>query len=272
MKLLTINTHSLIEENYQQKFDIFVNAVTEIKPDIIALQEVNQTRTEKPVFVSNGYHEADIHTIIRSDNHILNTVRALSSNGIDYFWTYLPIKCGYDIYDEGIGIMSLSRITDCKVIHISNTDDYNNWKTRKIIGIKTAANPGEWFYSVHYGWWNDKYDSFFDQWTRTLENTGNEKIWLMGDFNNPANIRNEGYDLITKSGFHDVFLSAQHKSGDITAYSNIDGWKDKNSCQDGIRIDYIFCNKKTDIKSYNVIFDGNNYSPVSDHYGVFIEY
>jgi len=41
MKLLTLNTHSIIEENYEQKFKIFVDEIYKERPDIIALQEVN---------------------------------------------------------------------------------------------------------------------------------------------------------------------------------------------------------------------------------------
>ena len=43
MKLLTLNTHSLIEENYEQKFKIFVEEIYKEHPDIIALQEINQS-------------------------------------------------------------------------------------------------------------------------------------------------------------------------------------------------------------------------------------
>ena len=43
MKLLTLNTHSLREENQEQKLEWFLEAVMAEKPDIIALQEVNQT-------------------------------------------------------------------------------------------------------------------------------------------------------------------------------------------------------------------------------------
>ena len=43
MKLLTLNTHSLQEENYPQKLEQFVETICQEKPDIIALQEVNQS-------------------------------------------------------------------------------------------------------------------------------------------------------------------------------------------------------------------------------------
>ena len=43
MKLMTINTHSILEENYIGKMESFVKAVAQLQPDIIAMQEVNQT-------------------------------------------------------------------------------------------------------------------------------------------------------------------------------------------------------------------------------------
>ena len=47
MKLLTLNTHSLLEENYEQKTRDFVAAVIKERPDILALQEVNQSVNAK---------------------------------------------------------------------------------------------------------------------------------------------------------------------------------------------------------------------------------
>ena len=43
MKILTLNTHSLQEEQYAEKLEWFVEGVLAEMPDIIALQEVNQT-------------------------------------------------------------------------------------------------------------------------------------------------------------------------------------------------------------------------------------
>ena len=42
MKILTLNTHSLQEENYEQKLNWFVEGILKERPDIIAMQEVNQ--------------------------------------------------------------------------------------------------------------------------------------------------------------------------------------------------------------------------------------
>ena len=43
MKILTLNTHSIIEDNYERKFDIFTDAIFRLRPDVIAMQEVNQS-------------------------------------------------------------------------------------------------------------------------------------------------------------------------------------------------------------------------------------
>ena len=43
MKLLTLNTHSLIEPDYEAKREAFVDFIAEEQPDVFALQEVNQT-------------------------------------------------------------------------------------------------------------------------------------------------------------------------------------------------------------------------------------
>ncbi len=273
MKLLTLNTHSLVEEHYSEKLEAFVQAVSEELPDVIALQEVNQTIAEMPVKASQGYIPCVQGITIRQDNHVCNVADILQSRGIHYFWTWLPLKKGYDKYDEGIALMSRSPIIDTKVLQISMIDDYNNWKTRKILGIRTEAAPEEWFFSVHYGWWNDPDEPFQGQWRRTNEALEmHQHVWLMGDFNSPAEVRDEGYDMIRNAGWHDSYLLAKEKDSGITVGKVIDGWKDKISGTNGMRIDQIWCSKALKILSSEVIFNGRNRPVVSDHYGVIVNY
>lgn len=273
MKLLTLNTHSLVEEHYSEKLEAFVQAVSEEQPDIIALQEVNQTITEMPVKIAQGYIPCAEGITIRQDNHIYHTTEMLKSRGICYFWTWLPLKKGYDKYDEGIALMSRSPILETKIVQTSAINDYNNWKTRKILGIRTEAAPEEWFFSVHYGWWDDPDEPFQGQWQRTKDAlTDHSRMWLMGDFNSPAEVRGEGYDMIRNDGWHDCYLLAKEKYCGITVGKVIDGWKDKTTSTDGMRIDQIWCSEKRKIISSEVIFNGTNRSIVSDHYGVIVNY
>ena len=274
MKLLTLNTHSLVEEHYTEKLHAFVQAVSEEQPDIIALQEVNQTIAEMPVItLHGGYVPCADGIIIRRDNHVCNAAELLRSQGLEYHWTWLPLKKGYDKYDEGIALMSRSPILETKIIRTSAMDDYNNWKTRKILGIRTEAAPDEWFFSVHYGWWDDPDEPFQGQWQRTKAAlAGHRRVWLMGDFNSPAEVCGEGYDMISNAGWQDSYALAKNKDGGITVGHVIDGWKDKTESTDGMRIDQIWCSEKTEILSSKVIFNGENRSIVSDHYGVIVHY
>ena len=274
MKLLTLNTHSLVEDNYSTKLDAFVSAIAEQRPDIIALQEVNQTIAETQAdVISEGYVPCVENIVIRKDNHVYKAAELLEGAGVKYYWTWLPLKKGYNKYDEGIALMSRSRIIETDVVRISETDDYNNWKTRKIIGIRTEAAPDEWFFSVHYGWWDDLDEPFQNQWQKTVEYMKKySRVWLMGDFNSPAEVRNEGYDMINSSGWYDSYTLAKTRDNGITVGKVIDGWRDKVSGTDGMRIDQIWCSQKAEIASSEVIFNGANKPVVSDHYGVVAEY
>lgn len=274
MKLLTLNTHSLVEEKYEQKLQDFAEAVSKERPDIIALQEVNQTASEDavPECDLNGYFPADKNAVIRMDNHVYRLVRILAEKGIYYSWTWLPLKLGYDKYDEGIAVMSMSPIADVKTPLVSGINDYYNWKTRKLLGVCTKDAPDEWFYSVHFGWWNDPDEPFQNQWARTSQHMlCHSKVWLMGDFNSPAEVRDEGYDMIVRDCWHDSYMLAEHKDSGITVGHVIDGWRDKIHSGTGMRIDHIWCSEKTDVKSSEVLFNRINYPVVSDHYGVMIE-
>lgn len=273
MKLLTLNTHSLVEENYEEKLADFIMAVSKELPDVIALQEVNQSINANAVTENlSGYFPADKAAIIREDNHVYRIADCLSDMGIYYSWTWLPMKLGYGRFDEGIALMSRSAITDVSTPLVSDVNDYNNWKTRKLVGICTENNPHEWFYSVHFGWWDDNEEPFRKQWHKTSHHMlKHERVWLMGDFNNPAEVRGEGYDMILKSCWHDSFVLAEKKDSGITVGHVIDGWRDKLKTSTGMRIDQIWCSDKPNVKSSAVVFNGTNYPVVSDHYGVMIE-
>lgn len=243
------------------------------KPDIIALQEVNQTINDIviPENKLTGFYPCQSSVRITKDNHVYNIVKTLNVNNIYYYWTWLPIKNGYGKFDEGVAILSLKPILKTDIFLISNNDDYDNWKTRKVLGILIDSEKDEWFYSVHTGWWNDIEDPFERQWKKLNDHLSILKnVWIMGDFNNPAEVRNEGYDMIAASGWYDCYTLAQEKDNGFTVEKVIDGWKDKLNEQTKMRIDQIWYNHKIPVKSSNVIFNGKNKPVVSDHYGVII--
>lgn len=277
MKILTLNTHSLIEENYENKLREFVKWIIDVQPDVFSLQEVNQSLSSPKLVATDnlGYVPCKgEHIRILLDNHALRIAEMLKAEGFSYEWTWIPLKIGYDRFEEGLAIFSKSPIEDTRQFYISKIKDMKNWKTRKMLGIKTN---GMWFYSVHMGWWDDKEEPFVDQWDRVREELGEvynieETSFIMGDFNCPAQIRGEGYDYVKESGWLDTWNLAKEKDSGITVGKIIDGWRERLEGDiDGMRIDYIWCNRPVKVLRSWVVFNGKNYSVVSDHYGIEIE-
>lgn len=104
-----------------------------------------------------------------------------------------------------MALLSKKPIARVQQFLTSKTDDYENWKTRRILGIQPEGSS-DWFFTVHMGWWNEEEEPFVDQWKCIQETLKDSKyregtIWLMGDFNSQDDVRGEGYDLVLKSGW-----------------------------------------------------------------------
>lgn len=278
MKILTLNTHSLQEENYAVKLEQFIESILKERPDIIALQEVNQTAEaeEIPLEFLKGQYPVPGYVKIRKDNHAAVVAKRLNDAGIDCYWAWLPIKRGYAIFDEGVAVLSLGRpITAIDQFPVSHSTDYQNWRTRAVLGIQVEG-CADWFYSVHMGWWDEEGECFQDQWKKLQSCVTSKRIcntlWLMGDFNAPDAVREESYDLVLRSGWMDTYQAADEKDCGITVPGVIDGWREKpGSDAAGMRLDYIWCSEKREVLSSRVVFNGKNEPIVSDHFGVMAE-
>ena len=204
MKLLTLNTHSLIEPAYEAKRDAFVEFIRKEQPDVFALQEVNQTAAAPLLAdVPAGYYPCPGNMVLlKADNHAAAVARMLEEAGCAYHWSWLPAKIGYDRYDEGMAVFSRAPITAAENLLLSQINDYNNWKTRRALGICAGD---VWYYAVHMGWWKDEEEPFADQWNILAAAAGAKPLaFLLGDFNSEADVRGEGYDLILRSGWQDI--------------------------------------------------------------------
>ena len=279
MKILTLNTHSLQEENYWLKLVCFLDAVVRERPDVIALQEVNQTISSPLIDAARLEDMVPVpgcEIPVRWDNHAAEVAFRLRRAGIPCSWTWLPIKVGYGKYDEGVALFSLNRkITQVDSFRISGCSDYQNWRTRKMLGVRLKGLD-DWFYTVHMGWWGDEQEPFQKQWERLEAGLASKRaeapVWLMGDFNGPAEVRAEGYDCIRASGWQDTYLMARKKDSGITVEGAIDGWRDQLAPDaTGMRIDHIWCSCPQKVESSVVKFNGKNGPQVSDHYGILIQ-
>ena len=148
MKLLTLNTHSLVEPDYEAKRKFFVDFITKEQPDVFALQEVNQTASAPamPIPLADYCPCSGNRILLKEDNHAAAVAQMLKEEGVHYYWSWLPAKIGYDKYDEGMAIFSRMPITATENLLLSRTDDYHYWKTRRALGICAGD---VWYYAVH---------------------------------------------------------------------------------------------------------------------------
>lgn len=273
-----MNTHSLVEPDYEAKRKFFVDFIAKEQPDVFALQEVNQTASAPamPIPLADYCPCSGNGILLKEDNHAAAVAQMLKEEGVHYYWSWLPAKIGYDKYDEGMAIFSRMPITATENLLLSRTDDYHYWKTRRALGICAGD---VWYYAVHMGWWKDEEEPFKAQWETFLKNTKSlmEKketsLWVMGDFNSPASVRGEGYDLVRVSGFKDTWDLAEKKDAGFTAPPKIDGWKEAEgkSPEQGMRIDYIWHWGDINIEESRVLCNGKREPAVSDHYAVMIK-
>lgn len=262
MKLLTLNTHSLKEKSYKKKLKILVNAIKKYEPDVIAMQEIMQPKDSKKA--SKSQRMLSLGKIpVREENHALTVLNKLKNEQLDYNCVWLGIKQAYETLEEGVCIFTKWEIDEIKSILLSPFDVYENWKTRKAIGVRIND---KWFYSVHLGWWDDNESPSKYEIETLASKTNRENTWLLGDFNSDAGERNRGYDLLLKN-WNDTFWLAKEKDTGITVKGKIDGWENDFDK----RIDLILTNENVKIKSSRVIFNGDNEDIISDHFGVLVE-
>lgn len=257
MKLLTLNCHGWMEENSRRKIKIIASAILKNGYDVIALQEVNQSIGAGK---RNGSIQPDNYAFV-----ILQELTALGCNDYDMFWDFSHIA--FDKYEEGLCVMTKHRIVKKHSFCISQSLCSCEWKRRKTVGVSIDYHGMILdFYSCHLGWWDDNEEPFRYQADQLLAYINKERLaFLLGDFNNNANIRNEGYDYLVNRGLHDTFGLSEKTVGSITVEGRIDGWEE--NCQ-GMRLDWILVNQRIRIRSSAVIFNDIHYPIVSDHYGV----
>lgn len=208
---------------------------------------------------------------LRADNHAARAARLLRLCGIACSWVYLPMKRGYNRYDEGLALLALNRrITWAESRLLSRSAAYDSWKTRYALAVRVEGLT-DWFCCLHMGRWGDEAEPFAAQWralSTFADAAGAGPRWLMGDFNAPSGQRGEGYDLIAASGWHDAWALARQRLGHATISGPIDGWQDSPG---GLRIDHIWCSRPAEISTAITLFDGLRHPVISDHFGVMID-
>ena len=240
MKFLTLNSHSWMEENVQQKFETLKEQILEAKYDVICFQEVNQEMSSEAVETDEFYQALPSAVAIHKDHFVRVLVEELAAQGLHYYWTWAYNHIGYDHLNEGVAVLSRQPLKADEIL-VSNMDD-----------------------PTDYHWWDKGFQFEWPRIENYFSQVGKPFI-LAGDFNNPAG--QEGYETILSSPLElqDSFIEAKETKGTYTVGPGIDGWTDN---QVPLRIDYVFASPEWDIQRLHIIFDGQNKSHVSDHYGL----
>lgn len=268
MNLLTLNTHSWLEENPLEKLKQLAAQIIKEDYALIALQEVNQRIDSLPAISTHNFHPTENQLPIHEDNFAHLLVQQLNELGHSYHWCWAYNHIGYSTYHEGVALLSKQPLQP-KAVIVSEETDPHDYRTRVLlIGETKIVEKPITAVCCHYSWWLET-GGFNHEWQQTelaLKKCTTPLV-LMGDFNNPASATKTGYDLVLSSPLklQDSFLVANEKIGEHTVEKAIDGWGEN---QEKLRIDYIFTSQELTISSYQVTFDGKQTPIISDHFGV----
>ncbi|EHJ52638.1 endonuclease/exonuclease/phosphatase family protein [Streptococcus macacae] len=262
--LLTINSHSWMEAEPQRNLEILGKTILANDYDIICVQEVNQLLHSKAAKDLPNYCQAAGTPAIHEDNYALKLVTFLLENGKTYYWSWAYNHIGYDRFQEGVAILSKQPLISEGLL-ISEADDEHDYHTRRVLLGKTKLDHTEiTVASLHMSWWDKGFQGEWAKLEKALLRV-ETPIILMGDFNNPYD--KEGYQLILNSRLQlqDSHQTAVTSYGEATIQAEIDGWQGN---QQALKVDYIFMSQDFQAEKSEVIFDGENYPVISDHFGL----
>lgn len=265
MKVLTLNTHSWLEENQLEKCKMIAQEIATGDYDIIALQEVNQTIAAQTIVPDGLYCPTDTQVEIKEDNFALRLVEELQLLDCDYYWSWTYSHVGYDIYHEGNALLSKQPIIAKEYLASQATDVWDHTTRKNLSGVTEADGQIVQVVSCHFSWWQDGKFAYEWQQTEAFLAERADTLLILGDFNNDA--ASSGHQLVLDSSLQlqDSFLTATETIGEASVVKAIDGWQDN---REALRIDYVFASNDLQATEYEVVFDGTRTPIVSDHFGI----
>ena len=185
MKFLTLNSHSWMEENAQQKFETLKEQILEAQYDVICFQEVNQEMASETVETDEYYQALPSAVAIHKDHFVRVLVEELAAQGLHYYWTWAYNHIGYDHLNEGVAVLSRQPLKADEIL-VSNMDDPTDYHTRRVAVAHTSVDGKEIAVaSVHLSWWDKGFQFEWPRIENYFRQVGKPFI-LAGAFNNPA--------------------------------------------------------------------------------------
>jgi len=267
--ILTLNLHTYQETQQSEKLNMITDVIGKMDIDFVAFQECAQN---KSALIYNG--------IIRSDNMALIITDKLKEKytlNYNYIWNWAHY--GWNIWEEGVAVLSKHPITDSEDKYISTRMEVNNITSRKVIYGNYLTSAGHInIFSAHVHWRTSLTDEEQNNQIKKIQSMVNEKellspslgSFVCGDFNgNPTDEYpwSEGYNTMTMTNIYlDSFLKANPDANNRPAQSK---YFTIGGSFPG-RIDYIFMKNNSDliVVESQIIFTDNIVGNVSDHNGV----
>ncbi len=267
--ILTVNLHTYQENMQNEKFHMLTEAIGKMDIDFIAFQECAQNK-------SASIYEG----IIREDNMALIISNNLKENyDVDYNFVWNWAHYGWDVWEEGVAILSKYPLQASEDKYISTSTNTSNIASRKVIYGAYLIPEGKInIFSAHTHWRTSETDEEQNKQIKNVKQMVEEKealnsviaTFVCGDFNgNPTSDYpwSEGYNTMVNNGvFVDTYLEIYPDANTKPAqsiYNTIGGTYPG-------RIDYIFMKNNTSLKVLDsqIIFTDDIIGKISDHNAV----
>lgn len=266
-KWLTLNTHSWMEVNALKKlFDLAEHILAE-KYDVICLQEINQLISSEVASEDFYYQEIPGTPELHKDNFALLLVNYLAKRGQNYYWSWAFNHIGYDIYHEGVAILSKNPIK-VEDLLVTEANDEHDFHTRRVLLAETIVEDRPVAVtSLHLSWFGKGFEEEWGLLEGRLADL-DLPLMLMGDFNNPTD--SPGYQMVMASPLQlqDSHKLAEHIFGDHSIVADIDGWEGNDQ---SFKVDHAFMSKAFRVTHSEITFEGGSAPVVSDHFGLSVE-
>jgi len=267
--ILTINLHTYQETQQNEKFNTIIDVIGKMDIDFVAFQECGQKKSSA---IKEG--------IIRTDNMALIISEGLKQkHNADYSYIWDWAHYGWDVYEEGVAVLSKHPLVDSEARYISTSTGTSNIGSRKAIYGSYQVTQGIInIFSTHTHWRTSLTDEEQNNQVKKIKAMVLEKdnsdptilSFVCGDFNgNPTSDYpwSEGYNTMLRNNeFKDTFLEINPLANNKPAqsiYNTVEG-------EFPGRIDYIFMKNNATYKVVDsqILLTDAIIGKVSDHYGV----
>jgi len=264
LKILTLNLHCYQEDRQEEKFNQIAKAISDLKVDIVCLQEVAENWND-----GRGDWKSNSARIIRERLKKFHH----ASYHLHTDWSHI----GFGKYREGTAILSRYKLLARDSGYVSRSRDPLNIHARRVVMAQVhvpymgLVNV----FSVHLSWWSDGFREQFvnlRRWANLRHTEGIAATFLCGDFNSKAG--SSGYGLVADTKeYDDEFLKAVSPDT-FDKVSKRPLRELEGLFANDQRIDYIFLKKGSTLKvtSARALFTEHDYGWVSDHCGYVAEF